>query len=114
MSQQHISDQIGAIVTFLTENAGKFYNIAQMAKRFNYGRSAMGLELATLANSGHIRATMAKNRAQAYYVPPQSQLDAEARMTTKFVSNRPLKIDKRRQELYAELSAARNSIKSIG
>lgn len=112
--EQHIADQIGAIVGFLSDNAGTFYNIAQMAKRFNFGRSAMALELASLAHAGRIRATMAKNRAQAYYVPAQSQLEAEARMVGKLRIDRPLKIDKRRQELYAELSAARNKIPSIG
>ena len=109
-----IAEQTGEIVQLLADNAGKFYNITEMAKRFKVNRSAMGLALASLAQSGRIRASMATNRAQAYYVPTQAQLEAEARMSTKFVSNRPLKVDRHRQELYAELSHARDSIKSIG
>lgn len=109
-----ISEQTGEIVQLLSDNAGKFYNITEMAKRFKVNRSAMGLVLANLAHSGRIRASMATNRAQAYYMPTQAQLEAEARMNTKFVSNRPLKVDRHRQELYAELSRARDSIKSIG
>lgn len=109
-----IADQIGAIVSYLAKNAGTFYNIGQMAKRFGFSKSAMALELATLAQSGRIRATLADNRAQAYYVPPQSQLDAEARMVSKVRVDRPLKINRRRQELYAELAEARNKIASIG
>lgn len=109
-----IAEQTGEIVQLLSDNAGKFYNITEMAKRFKVNRSAMGLVLASLAQSGRIRASMATNRAQAYYVPTQAQLEAEARMSTKFVSNRPLKVDRHRQELYAELAAAREKIQSIG
>lgn len=109
-----IAEQTGEIVQLLADNAGKFYNITEMAKRFKVNRSAMGLALASLAHSGRIRASMATNRAQAYYMPTQAQLEAEARMSTKFVSNRPLKVDRHRQELYAELAAAREKIQSIG
>lgn len=103
------------IMAWMRTKGGEVVVVSALAKKFKVGDSAMLTLLNEMATSGKIRrAPQRNNRVMAFYVPTEGQLNAERRMAEEVRAIAPLKVDKHRRELYAQLAAARLSIPSIG
>jgi len=101
------------ILAWLRSRSGDVVVVSQIAKKFKVGQAGMFSMLQEMEKSGRVRRSNAK-RATGFYIPSQAQLNAEQRALEVAKVDRPLKIDKHRTELYAQLAAARGAIKSIG
>lgn len=86
--------------------------ITSLAHKLNLGQACLRPVLSELGGSMAIRCTQGFRNVR-YWIPTEEQLriEEEARYIRPF---RPLKIDKYRQERYAEIAALRINTPSIG
>ena len=98
---------------FLRMKSGDIMMVTVLARKFMVGQAAMTTLLNEMAIAGKVRRSSAK-RSLGFYVPSEAQLEAERKALQAVKQTPPLKIDKRRQELYAEIAASRKSLPSIG
>ena len=86
--------------------------LASIANSLKIGQGNVRPLLSEMQIKGTIRSTKG-DRNVRFWIPSDAQLEAEARaaVVKPFV---PLKMDRAKLERYAELDAARLSIKSIG
>lgn len=86
--------------------------IAAIATATKFGLASLRPVLAELGGTMVIRSTQA-GRNMRFWIPSAERLRAEEEARQVRVVP-PLKIDKARRELYAELAAARAAIRSLG
>lgn len=101
------------IMAWLRSMGGEVVVIAAIARKFKVGDASVLTLLNELAASGKVRRSNAK-RGVGFYIPTEAMLNAERRHAEEVKPPPPLKVDKHRRELYAQLAEARASIRSIG
>jgi DNA-binding IclR family transcriptional regulator len=101
------------LMAWLRSKSGDVVVISAIAKKFKVGHSSMMALLNELVACGKVRRSNSKKSA-GFYVPSVGQINAERRMAELEQVRPPLKVSKERAELYAQLAAVRDSIKSIG
>jgi len=113
---QEVTSYERQILAWMRSKGGEVVVATAIAKKFNVGNAAMLTLLNELAAAGKIRRAARRNNknAAAFYIPSEAELDAERRMTQEAKVTAPLKIDKVRQELYAQIAASRAAMPSKG
>lgn len=94
------------VIDYLDSRNGKPITITPLASRFKVSVATIRPMLETAMRDGTIQ------RVGMGYLIPQTK--APAGVIVAQFNTRPLKIDRRRAELYAELAASRAGLKSIG
>jgi len=101
------------IIAFLRSKNGDVVLVTSLAQRYLVGQASVVALMNELAAAGKVRRSNAK-RTVGYYIPTDAMLNAERRANDAHKPAPPLKIDKRRAELYAEIAASRAALPSIG
>lgn len=101
-----------AIFSYLKSKNGARLCCQQIANHFGWTLSHCSRMLMSLANKYRILISTHK-RDRTYYVPSAEAVAGPSPEHTP-VHTAPIKVDKRRLELYRELAEARAAIKSIG
>lgn len=101
------------VLSWLRSKDGDVVLVTSLSKKFMVGDASMLTLLNELVACGKVRRSTAK-RTLGFYIPTDAQLNAERRANEEVRQTQPLKVDRQRRELYAQLEAARASIRSIG
>ena len=109
MNAEEIKNEI---VDMLRKNNGESTCIQVIAKPFGNHMPAIKQILIELEDERRIRKVHGERKAR-YYIPTKAQIEAEERCNQARAMPAPLKVERRRIELYAELERARNAIPSL-
>lgn len=101
-----------AIIKSLTERNGECRAVQSFASSFGVTQTKVGLLLADMEKRGLV-SKMNGARNASYYIKTAAQVEREAAVNKPKDAPKPLKIDKHRSELYAELARARAAIPSL-
>ena len=101
------------LLSWLRTKNGEVVLVTALTKKFMVGEASMITLLNELVACGKVRRSNAK-RTLGFYIPTESMLNSERKAREELPERKSLKVDNARRELYAQLEAARNSIRSIG
>lgn len=101
------------IIAHLRSKNGEAIPVNALAKKFKVGAASILALLNELAACGKVRHVKGGNkRVGGFYLPTETQINAERRMAESAKAMAPLKVDNYRRELYARLKAERDAIPS--
>jgi DNA-binding MarR family transcriptional regulator len=112
MQASDITSMSKDIVEFLKHSNGENFGVAQISRAMNVGEAGMSKILRAMEDEGLIRGIHGI-RQPRYYIATAEQIAAEVKAAQPRQAPAPLKIDRHRAELYAQLKEARDSIKSL-
>ena len=112
MKTEDISNIGPHIIEFLKDADGENFSADQLGNKFKVGTPSVRQIMISMESEGLVRCVRG-TRQPRWYVATDGQLELERRTNEPREVPAPLKIDPRKQELYAELQRARDAIPSL-